>query len=97
VVAGGLAVDLVDRPRLDALDALPDTLRVAGAAFVLFGMCGLGVVRLALPESLRAREALWVLPAGACTSALALTVLGFNLLGDWLRDLLDPIQRRSGA
>jgi len=27
--------------------------------------------------------------------AIALTVLGFNLLGDWLRDLLDPIERRT--
>jgi peptide/nickel transport system permease protein len=27
--------------------------------------------------------------------AIALTVLGFNLLGDWLRDLLDPSARRT--
>lgn len=27
--------------------------------------------------------------------AIVLTVLGFNLLGDWLRDTLDPVQRRS--
>jgi peptide/nickel transport system permease protein len=27
--------------------------------------------------------------------AIAVTVLGFNLLGDWLRDLLDPVERRT--
>jgi peptide/nickel transport system permease protein len=27
--------------------------------------------------------------------AIALTVLGFNLVGDWLRDRLDPVTRRS--
>ena len=51
--------------------------RVIAASVGLFGICGLGLVRLALPERLRRHEALWVLPVGACTSGLALTALGF--------------------
>jgi hypothetical protein len=51
--------------------------RVIAASVGLFGVCGLGLVRLALPERLRRHEALWVLPVGACTSGLALTALGF--------------------
>ncbi|HEV3229056.1 MAG TPA: hypothetical protein VGY97_06250, partial [Solirubrobacteraceae bacterium] len=35
------------------------------------------VVRLLLPDALRRWELLWVLPVGACTSGLALSVLGF--------------------
>ena len=61
----------------DALAVLPDTVRALGAALLLFGVCGFGIVRLALPAGLRAAEALWVLPVGAAASALALTVLGF--------------------
>lgn len=51
--------------------------RAVGAALLLFGVCGYGPVRLLLPENLRARGALWVLPVGACVSGLALTLLGF--------------------
>jgi hypothetical protein len=71
------AADVMLEPRHDVVDAIPDTLRAIAAAVVLFGVCGLGVVRLLLPSSLRANEALWVLPAGACTAGLALMVLGF--------------------
>ncbi len=60
-----------------AVDMLPETVRALGAAVLLFGVCGFGIVRLALPAGLRAAEALWVLPVGAAASALALTVLGF--------------------
>ncbi|HEY8865378.1 MAG TPA: hypothetical protein VIM22_00480 [Solirubrobacteraceae bacterium] len=56
---------------------MPVAARPLLAATVLFGVCGLGVTRLALPSALRAREALWVLPVGACSAALAMTVLGF--------------------
>jgi len=52
-------------------------LRVALAAVGLFGVAGFGVVRLALPPALRRHELVWVLPVGACVSALALTLLGF--------------------
>lgn len=40
-------------------------------------MTGLGPTRLLLPAGLRAHEALWVLPVGACATGLAMTVLGF--------------------
>ena len=50
----------------------------AGAATVaLFLVTGLGLTRLLLPEGLRAHEAFWVLPVGACATGLAMTVLGF--------------------
>ena len=48
-----------------------------GAAIGLFALSGFGVVRLCLPDSLRATRAAWILPVGACTSALVLAVLGF--------------------
>src|SRR5258708_7328444 len=64
-------------PRLDALQALPDTLRVFGAVVLLFGVTGFGVVRLMLPEALRRYELFWILPAGGCATGLAMTVLGF--------------------
>ena len=56
---------------------MPELARAGLAGVVLFGVCGLGVTRLLLPETLRRYEALWVLPIGACACALALTVLGF--------------------
>jgi len=37
------------------------------------------------------RQAWWIVNAPGI--AIALTVLGFNLLGDGLRDLLDPRQQ----
>ncbi|MDQ3631315.1 MAG: hypothetical protein M3417_08645 [Actinomycetota bacterium] len=50
----------------------------AGAATVaLFLITGFGLTRLLLPEGLRAHEALWVLPIGACATGLTMTVLGF--------------------
>jgi hypothetical protein len=79
IVAWGayVAYDLALPPRRDILDPLPDTLRALAAAVVLFGVCGFGVTRLLLPESLRRHELLWVLPVGACVSGLALMALGF--------------------
>ncbi|HEX3872698.1 MAG TPA: hypothetical protein VHW26_01035 [Solirubrobacteraceae bacterium] len=56
--------------------ALP-TARVWVAAIVLFVVSGFGVVRLALPESLRRHELLWIAPVGACVAALELTLLGY--------------------
>jgi hypothetical protein len=58
-------------------DSTQAAARALAASLLLFGVCGFGVTRLFLPEGLRRHELLWVLPAGACTSALALTVLGF--------------------
>ena len=51
------------------------SLAVAATAF--FAVCGFGATRLLLPEGLRRYELAWVIPVGACVSALALTVLGF--------------------
>lgn len=56
---------------------MPDLVRAAVAGVLLFGVCGFGLVRLALPAGLRPYELLWVLPVGACACALALTVLGY--------------------
>lgn len=64
-------------PRHAVLDALPDVLRGLAAAAALFGLTGFPLVRLLLPGPLRRHEPLWVLPAGACASGLAMTVLGF--------------------
>lgn len=58
--------------------------RVWAAAAVLFGVCGFGIVRLFLPDALRAHEALWVLPVGACAATLALTALGYAFVPFWL-------------
>jgi disulfide bond formation protein DsbB len=60
-----------------AFEMVPVLLRVFGAALVLFGVTGLGVTRLALPTFLRRHEPLWILPTGAASSALALSVLGY--------------------
>lgn len=73
----GLAWHFNAPPRRDALDAIPDVFRGVAAAIVVFAIGGFGVVRLLLPSALRRYELLWVLPAGACTVGLALTVLGF--------------------
>lgn len=56
---------------------VPDALRGLAATIALFGVSGFGLVRLLLPDALRDYELLWVLPTGACTAGLAMTVLGF--------------------
>jgi len=70
-----IAVHAIPGPRGSHLAVVPPVLRVVGASAALFGVCGFGVTRLLLPDSLRARELLWVLPVGACSSGLAITVL----------------------
>jgi hypothetical protein len=65
------------KPRHEAFSAVPDALRGLAATIVLFGAGGFGLVRLLLPDALRAYEPLWVLPTGGCAVGLALTVLGF--------------------
>jgi hypothetical protein len=65
------------KPRHEALSAVPDALRALAATVVVFGLGGFGLVRLLLPDALRAYEPLWVLPTGGCAVGLALTVLGF--------------------
>jgi hypothetical protein len=55
---------------------VPAVARSAVAAIALFGVCGYGVARLALPRALLGHLLLFTLPIGAATSTLALTVLG---------------------
>ena len=74
-VAGAEGVHHI--PLADTLDTVGVTVRSFAAATLLWAACGLGLTRLALPAALRRYELLWVLPVGACTSSLALTVLGF--------------------
>ena len=50
-------------------------------------------LELALGRDLM-RQAWWIMTFPGL--AIAITVLGFNLLGDGLREALDPRQRRSG-
>ncbi len=65
------------KPRHEAFSAVPDALRALAATAVAFGLGGFGLVRLLLPDALRAYEPLWILPTGGCVVGLALTVLGF--------------------
>jgi hypothetical protein len=73
----GLAWHFNVAPRSEAFKAWPDALRAIAASGVLFALGGFGLVRLLLPARLRQYELLWVLPIGACTLGLAMTVLGF--------------------
>ena len=59
------------------ISALGAVLGVALAAAAFFAVCGFGATRLLLPDGLRRYELAWVIPVGACTSALGMTVLGF--------------------
>jgi len=77
VLAGLGALNLADAAGVIGRGALPELVRGGLAAVVLFGVCGFGVTRLFLPDGLREREWLWVLPVGACVCALVMTVLGF--------------------
>jgi hypothetical protein len=67
------------RPRRypEMMNPLDEALRAGGVAVGLFGVAGFGLTRLLLPAALRRYEPLWVVPVGACASALLLTVLGF--------------------
>jgi hypothetical protein len=64
-----------------AAGALVDTVwaatRAVAASLLLFCLSGYALVRFLLPEALRPHAALWVAPVGACSSGIALTVLGF--------------------
>jgi hypothetical protein len=65
------------KPRHELFSAVPDVLRALIATVVVFGIGGLGLVRLLLPAPLRRHEPLWVLPTGGCAVGVAMTVLGF--------------------
>jgi hypothetical protein len=56
---------------------VPDLGRAGLAAVFLFGVSGFGATRLLLPGGLRRYEPLWVMPVGACLTAVSMTVLGY--------------------
>jgi len=57
--------------------AAPDVIRAGTTAIVVFGVCGWAPARLLTPAALADWRALFVLPLGAMTCGLALTILGF--------------------
>ncbi|MDQ3434489.1 MAG: hypothetical protein M3481_07385, partial [Actinomycetota bacterium] len=59
-----------------SFSAIPDVLRAAAAAALLFGACGYTPARLLLPPSMQPHLPLLVLPIGAALSSLALTLIG---------------------
>lgn len=71
------AVAIAEACRVRGLAGVDDAAKPIVAAVALFGLAGFPVVRLLLPERLRAHELLWILPIGACAVALSMTVLGF--------------------
>lgn len=73
---GSAASQLNTTPRHEAFAAVPDTLRAIGAAVLLFGVGGFGLVRLLLPDGLRRHELLWILPTGGCAVGVFMTLLG---------------------
>lgn len=76
-VPSALALWMALAAPVGTLGAVPAALRAVLAAVLLFGVCGVGVTRIVLPERLRACEPLWVLPIGACVVAMGMTVLGY--------------------
>lgn len=72
-----MAIDLADDAGVVGVAALVPLAKGGVATVALFGVGGLGLTRLLLPEGLRRHEGLWVLPVGACAVGLEMTVLGF--------------------
>ena len=77
VLAALFALRIATYADVVGLDALFSVARIVLAATLLFAVCGFGVTRLCLPHALRRHELLWVLPAGACAVAFAMTPLGY--------------------
>jgi len=77
VVAIMLGLDRGGGPgAVPSFSAVPDVLRAAAAAALLFGVCGYTPARLLLPASMRPHLPLLIVPIGAASSSLALTLLG---------------------
>lgn len=76
-LAAMLALRIAIYSGVVGIDAVDEVLRAVLAATVLFGLTGFGLVRLLLPDGLRTHELLWILPVGACATALTMTPLGF--------------------
>lgn len=71
------AVRLAYRSGVVGISALGGVVGLTLAAIIFFAISGFGATRLLLPPGVRRYELAWVVPVGACTSALAMTVLGF--------------------
>jgi hypothetical protein len=77
VLLGLAAVRLAHEAGVVGKAAIPPLTRAGIASVGLFAVTGWGLTRLLLPEGLRRYEPLWVMPVGACATAVAMTVLGF--------------------
>ena len=77
MLAALLALRVATYSQVVGLGAVPTFLRVTAVSVALFGVCGFGLTRVALPDGLRRHEWLWVLPVGAVATAFAMTPLGF--------------------
>src|SRR3954463_16779369 len=75
-LAAAIAVAQANRAGVGGPGAVPAVVRTSLATVGLFGVCGYGVARLALPRALLGHLALLTLPVGAACSTLALSVLG---------------------
>jgi hypothetical protein len=75
--ASVLALTIAAGSRRPSLFAVDDVLRITAVTLLLFALSGVGPTRLLLPRGLRRHELLWVLPIGACSCAIAFTVLGY--------------------
>lgn len=71
-----LATVVLADPRKGHAGELPDLLRGAAAALVLFWLSGAALARVLTPDSLRPLRDLFAIPLGAMSSALTLTALG---------------------
>src|SRR3954447_21177133 len=75
-LAAAIAVVQANRAGVGGPGAVPAVVRTSLAAIGLFGVCGYGVARLALPRAWLGHLALFTLPIGVAASTLALSVLG---------------------
>jgi hypothetical protein len=72
-----IATGIADNAGVVGVAAVDEVLRAGLACVALLALFGVAPTRLLLPESLRAREVLWILPTGACAAALELAALGY--------------------
>ena len=73
LVAAGIA----ENAGVVGIAAVDEVLRAGLVTLALFAVCGVAPTRLLLPEALRPRELLWILPVGACAAGLELAALGY--------------------
>src|SRR3954452_15652572 len=75
-LAAVIAAVQANRAGVAGPGAVPAIVKTSLATVGLFGVCGYGVTRLALPRAWLGHLALFTLPVGAAASTLALSVLG---------------------